>query len=434
MKYISSIILVLFSLQGKAQQDTVSAEEALLSAVERNYNIMLTEYDLGLAANDLDYAIYSFFPSLNASLNQNASVGNFQQTLADTVINNRNAFNSNLGASLDADWLVFDGLARIATVDLLNATQERTRVMAMQVVQNVTADILTNYYDIVFQQKQLQVLQQNLEFSLRRLDLARTQYEVGSMSRQEYLAAQVDYNADKSQLLNARVIYEQNLINFNFLAFGVATETYVPGDSLGLVDMLSLEALEQMATRQNPMVRQAMVEVEAQRLQKKIIRADFLPDVTVRGSYEFSRNQSAGFLRATQRSGVGYGLTVSVPIFNQMSTQRRITNAEIIAEQLQVQKKLTEESLISDIRQTYTSYVIFLELMQLESDNIVIAQENAAIALESYELGTISALELREAQLQLLQAENRRLEAIIQAKRAEIELTRLSGTVADTFN
>jgi outer membrane protein len=54
-------------------------------------------------------------------------------------------------------------------------------------------------------------------------------------------------------------------------------------------------------------------------------------------------------------------------------------------------------------------------------------QANVDVALEQFEVGTITSVELREVQEQFIQAESRLLTAQFEAKQAEVELLRLSG-------
>ena len=57
------------------------------------------------------------------------------------------------------------------------------------------------------------------------------------------------------------------------------------------------------------------------------------------------------------------------------------------------------------------------------------AKESSEIALERFRLGISSYLEFRDAQVNLLTAENRLITSIFNIKEQEIELMRLSGKI-----
>ena len=58
-------------------------------------------------------------------------------------------------------------------------------------------------------------------------------------------------------------------------------------------------------------------------------------------------------------------------------------------------------------------------------------QANVDVALEQFEAGTITSVELCEVEEQFIQAESRLLTAQFEAKQAEVELLRLSGQLLD---
>jgi outer membrane protein TolC len=85
--------------------------------------------------------------------------------------------------------------------------------------------------------------------------------------------------------------------------------------------------------------------------------------------------------------------------------------------------------MISDIQRAYNTYLTNKELLEIEKVNYKVATENADIALDRFRLGISDYLQFRDAQLNLLTAENRLLTAIFNIKEMEIELMRLSGRI-----
>jgi outer membrane protein TolC len=88
-----------------------------------------------------------------------------------------------------------------------------------------------------------------------------------------------------------------------------------------------------------------------------------------------------------------------------------------------------ELGLKADLSNLWMAYRNNLELWELEKENLVVAQENYEIAIERYKLGDLSGIELREAQNNLLEAEERRSIAEYNTKLCEISLLQLSGQI-----
>ena len=68
-----------------------------------------------------------------------------------------------------------------------------------------------------------------------------------------------------------------------------------------------------------------------------------------------------------------------------------------------------------------------LELITFEKENVALAHKNMEIARESFEVGSISSLQLREIQTNLLDADTRLVEAEFKTKLTETALLLISG-------
>src|SRR5690606_31180144 len=77
--------------------------------------------------------------------------------------------------------------------------------------------------------------------------------------------------------------------------------------------------------------------------------------------------------------------------------------------------------------QSFKDYEFQKKALAIEESNIELARENASIIMERYRLGVSTFLELREAQRDLENANNRVIATRYNAKLAETELLRLKG-------
>lgn len=103
-------------------------------------------------------------------------------------------------------------------------------------------------------------------------------------------------------------------------------------------------------------------------------------------------------------------------MFDGFNKNRRSQNAQIRLKNQQLQLEELKLRLRSEIQQVYEQYIDALSLIELEQENLQFTKQSLDIALERFRLGTINSVELREAQLSLLNAENRLIIAQIEAK------------------
>ena len=79
------------------------------------------------------------------------------------------------------------------------------------------------------------------------------------------------------------------------------------------------------------------------------------------------------------------------------------------------------------VMQSFKDYEFQKKALEIEENNIELARENASIIMERYRLGVSTFLELREAQRDLENANNRVIATRYNTKLAETELLRLKG-------
>src|SRR5690606_13282876 len=106
---------------------------------------------------------------------------------------------------------------------------------------------------------------------------------------------------------------------------------------------------------------------------------------------------------------------------------RRVQNARIDTKIAEIEREQLELDLLASLTNVFTQYANALELIGLEEQNLLVAQENAAIALDRFQLGTYTPVELREAQQALLNTESRLVIARYNAKATETQLLLMSG-------
>uniref|UniRef100_UPI002582A342 TolC family protein n=1 Tax=Algoriphagus sp. TaxID=1872435 RepID=UPI002582A342 len=312
----------------------------------------------------------------------------------------------------------------------LGQLSEISELEAKVAVENTVAGISTAYYRLILELQRYQVLKQTLRLSKARVDIAQAQYELGGAGKRDFLSAQVDYNGDSSLLLTQEEIILNARVNLNELMAVGPDYDYAVSDTIIISEPLQLEFLLENAFLENKQLLIAQRQKNVAFLQMKELQATRLPSLNLNASYlNNTLNSDAGFLIQNQRQGFNYGGNITVNLFNGLTLNRRIQNAK-------VQQKIQEYSLDqfqiqlqSDIQRAFNTYQKNRQLLLIEEKNYQVARENSSIALERFRLGIASYLEFRDAQVNLLSAENRLITSIYNIKEQEIELLRLSGKI-----
>ena len=318
----------------------------------------------------------------------------------------------------------------VVAVKRLGQLAEISELDAKVAVENTVAAISTAYYRLVLELQRYEVLERTLELSQARLDIAQAQYELGGAGKRDFLTAEVDYNTDLSLLKSQSQVIEAARINLNELMALEPGVKFFVNDTITVGDELRLLDLEENALLQNKQWLITQRQENVAFLQLRELQVARLPAINLNANYANNTfNSDAGFLIQNQRSGFNYGGDISFNLFSGFALNRRIQNAKV---QQRIQNYTVDQfeiQLKSDLYRAFNTYMNNRELLEIEQRNYAVAKESSEIALERFRLGIASYLEFRDAQVNLLTAENRLITSIYNIKEQEIELMRLSGKI-----
>jgi outer membrane protein TolC len=303
------------------------------------------------------------------------------------------------------------------------------QMMSQMQKQQIVYQVYRNYL-LLIQQKQLYKLyEQAVELSAKRLKVAQDKLEAGKVAKTEVLRAQVDLNADKSQLLRQKNAIQDAKITLNLLLGRNAETDFEPTDSFALPTSIeNLPALQQEAETKNLAYQQLQIEQNINTLQLKELEGERQPQIDLRAGYNYNRLQSqAGFLLRNQTYGGHIGLSLLYPLFNGYDLRRRMQNNRITSEGLKIERTQINQNINQNLARAYTRYQNNRELLTLEEENVKVAEQNFALAQDQNQLGLTTSLELRTAQQNLTQALTRKTTAEYEIKLTEIDLLFWAG-------
>ena len=92
-----------------------------------------------------------------------------------------------------------------------------------------------------------------------------------------------------------------------------------------------------------------------------------------------------------------------------------------------VQQEQMQKQVERDVINAYTTYKNSLFVLEAEKENLNTNKRNFNRSAEQYQLGQLTSIEFRQAQLNLLRAETSHNQAKYQAKIYELSLFKLTG-------
>ena len=434
LKFIFLVLCSIAVMTAGAQTRPLNLNEAIALSLQNNYDIQLTRNDSLLAALDYAYANYSLLPRLTANGGLLFNSNNQRQVLADgTERKSNNIRSNNANASLNLDWTLFDGFRMFIARNRLNELVELGELQIKNQVIITVAEVMRVYYDVVRQEQQLRAVQEQIDLSRERLQLAQYRFDVGVGAKPDVLQAQIDLNAQQSLLLTQQVQINNLKEQLNrLLVLPVGNNFSIADTSISFNANLTLDSVSSGLANINPELQIAQKNLEIAELDLRLRRAERFPVLEFNSAYNFSRTDNKTVINPfqplfNQNRGFNYGFTATIPIFNGFNNKRLIKAAEL---NIQNQELVYDRNLAlinTSISNAYRDYDLYKRTLALEEENIKLVRENIFIARERYRLGISTFIEMREAQLRLAEAVNRLIQARYNVKVAEIELMRLRG-------
>jgi outer membrane protein TolC len=282
--------------------------------------------------------------------------------------------------------------------------------------------------DVVLAKQQLGLFTETMLRSQKRYEFADEKFKAGKSPKTELLQAQVDLNTDKSSKIRQETTLKNSKAILNQLLARDVNSEFDVNETVILKSELKLENLQQMAVSQNAGLQIAKKNQNVNLLTIKEVQAERMPSIQLKSGYNFSRSQSeAGFLQSSQSLGFHYGAGLSINLFNGYDVNRRLLNNRLAFRSSEWMYKDSLSKVQSAVSQAWNNYQGSLQLLSFEKQNIQVAEENYSIAEEQYKVGVITSIELRNAQINLINSKTRLLSVQYETKLNETELLRISG-------
>ncbi len=419
-----------FIVSQSMAQELLSKQEAINKVLENNFAIKVASNQVLIAENNAAFLNSGYLPSLTGIAGGNYGIENQEATFQDGTTNViEDAETTRYNASINLDYTLFDGLGRHYNYKTLKEQYNLTELEARETIETTVLQLFSVYYEVARLTENVSVLEETLENTKERLTRAEYQFEYGQNTRLEVLNAQVDITTDSVNLMNAR----QQLFNTKRDLTVVLNESldqvYEVDTIVNFTNELRLEEFLNEAESNNIRLLQAEQNIKITHYQYKAGKGLFLPSLGLNGSYGWNEGQfpATNFLATNTSYGFSAGVTLTWDLFDGGSAITTIKNAKIELSNQQFFQDQIKAEVRRDIANAKGNYENLLAIYRMQQDNVTVAESNFERSNERYKLGQISSLELRQAQLNQLNAQTTKNLAKYEAKLAELELLQLTG-------
>ncbi len=440
-RYIAGLLLLLFMAGGNVFAQKLTKQEAIRLTLENNYGILIATNNIEAAKNNKAILNSGYLPTLAANAG-----ANYQEASSETSFSG--AINPNTGlpredieidgaetqrynASLDLNYTLFDGLGRFYNYKRLKEQYNLTQLQARETIENTLLQLFSVYYEVARLTENEQILEETLRISKERVTRSTYQFEYGQNTKLNVLNAEVDVANDSINLLNTR----QQLINtkrdLNIIVDNELEIQFTVDTIVNFTSRLEIDSYLEKSIENNVTLLQNESNIRISDYDLKVSKSGYLPTIGLNGSYGWNenRNPPSAFFpgNVADTYTLAGGVSLSWNLFDGGGTITRVKNAKIALDNQELAKIQVEQQVKRDIANALGNYENRLKVYEIQQQNVLTNQNNFDRSKERFNLGQITSIEFRQAQINLIQAQTNKTLAKYDAKLAELQLLQLTG-------
>ena len=402
--------------------ETLNFEQAVNITLENNLSIKMSENALQMTKNIVNPGV--LLPTV--SLNGNS---NYTNTDPNAGTDTERHVNS---ASISTSYTLFSGFSILNSYKKLKLQYNQSELETRCTVENIITTMAQTYYSLANAEDQLKLAKESLKISGERLKRIGEKEKVGRINSVEMLSAEVDYNRDSISVESAKMNYENSLRNLNVMLNKDVNEKYEIDRSVTMLTMLEYEKLQLSAIENNADYQAMIYGINLAEMDMKLANSRYMPTLNFNSSYglnQINNEFDPGIGDADKSWSVGLSLNFS--LFDGFKRKIQKQNAKISLDNQKLAVDQNKQNLEKDLASQYTTYINSKKTLEMEKLNLEATQANFDRTKELYELGQLTSIQFREAQLNLMRVKSNISSGKYSVKLNEIALLKLSGMLLD---
>ena len=409
-------------------------------ALENNFGIQVSRNNTEITKNNSNILNSGYLPTVSISGGGNyigsdseiAFPGQFDDQgnpIPNRIFEGQESQRYN--ASVNLNYTLFDGLGRTYIYKQLKEQYNLSELQLRETIEYSILQIFEVYFSIAQFTESSRIFKQNLEVSKERQKRAQSAFIHGQGNKLAVLNAQVDVTNDSISLIQVNQQLDNSKRDLNLLMNQPIDKDYSVELEVNFVPEIQIESWIDTAPEKNVELLKQKSNIQINSYDIKINQSGYLPTVGLVGSYGWNLNKSpaTAFFPGTNNTtySVGVGASLSWNLFDGGRTTTRVKNAKLNFENQELIAQEARLSFDRDLLNALQNYRNTKEIFEIQKKQVETATYNFDRSQSQYQLGSITAIEFRQAQINLANAKNQRAIAKFQAKLSELQLIQLTG-------
>ncbi|MDA9844149.1 TolC family protein, partial [Flavobacteriaceae bacterium] len=334
-------------------------------------------------------------------------------------------------AGVNLNYTLFDGFGRKYIYKRLKEQYALSELQLRQTIEQTILQLFSVYFNVAQLSEATANLEQALAVSKDRQKRAESSFSFGQTNKLAVLNAQVDVTNDSINLLQTKQELDNAKRDLNLILNLPIEQDFRVDTQVIFTPEVQISQWIETAPQFNVDLLQQKSFKQINAYDIKVSQSGYLPTLGLVGSYGWNLNQSpaSAFFPGTNNTtfSLGVGANLTWNLFDGGRTITQVKNAKITYENQTLQEQEIQLTFERDIINAKQSYKNAIKIFEIQDKQVETGTYNFERSQAQYRLGSITAIEFRQAQINLRNAQIQRAAAKYQAKLAELRLIQLSG-------
>ena len=411
MKKLFPLIFILAANTNINAAEPWTVERCMQYAADNSHTVRQQRFALDDSRATKTQAIGEFLPNIYGSVSGQMNFGRAIDPETNTYTDVSTLYN---GYGLQASLTIFDGLQRYNELRMAKANVAMGRSGMQAEKDDVALKVYKAYMELIYCLGAIDQTMKKRDESRALIHQTEVMAEVGQKSEADVAQMRATLAADEYELTHMQTqTTKARLALKQLMNYPVDSTLTVAQPSLS-DEPTSTESTEQIsayAAIANPRIIKAQQGVDVARYNLRAARGALLPSISLSGgvSTSFYRNMDNGeYVPFSQQfknnTGEFVVLSLSVPIFNRLSTASNIRRRKIALDQarenLEYEQSELRRIIVEAAKDVENSSIEVMKMQeQVEADSIA-----THLTTRKYEEGLASPIDVKTASVTLLQS------------------------------
>lgn len=424
----SDVVAPLVDLNGQSENVTVhgsvqntlevNLDDCIKFALGNNPRIQAAIQDVFASDARIKQAWSNWFPQISW---QTGYTRIRQLQLAD-ALGRAMIYNYYTLGQISLSEMLYDFGVTQNQVTIKKLENKQYNLILTETINDVICDVKNAYYNVLFVIEQKKVAEEMVKRYELFYDQAKAYYNAGTKPKVDLTIAQVNLSNSKLNLIEAENAVDIAMAKLNN-AMGLPYMYRYKIDDVLRVNPcnLTVDGAVEIAKESRPDFKLASTRVETANQTMKLVKKSWAPQLSVAGQFEI------GGKSFTSNHGYNFGAYLNIPTFNAMELKNELKEAKSLYSKEIANAMNAHNNIYLEIQSAYYQMREKKNKIPVATVNVKQAKENYELSFGRYRVGVGDPVELKEAQVQLQDAELKYYNTLYEYNCAKANLERAIG-------